>query len=124
MVVCLGDRVAGWGWEGDGEVAVAVAVAVVVAVAVAEPERASAARRRRSNSACWSGGRRGGEGDWSKVEERRVAVDAIRIVVERAWRRRERRRSGVGILSFEGGFVRYAATGCSFSFVFDVTRRR
>jgi hypothetical protein len=39
-------------------------------VVVCEERAASAARCRRSNSACWSAGRRGGEGDvWKEEDE-------------------------------------------------------
>lgn len=47
---------------------VARGLAMVVCVCRAS----SAARCRRSNSACWSAGSRGGEGEGWKVEERRV----------------------------------------------------
>jgi hypothetical protein len=52
----------------------------------------SAARCRRSNSACWSAGRRGGEGEDWKVEERRedVGVSSRRGRIARMVRGRRR----------------------------------
>lgn len=57
----------------------------------------SAARWRRSNSACWSAGRRGGEGDWVNVEEGRVEVRIERGRVVR-FRERRRRRDIVAVV--------------------------
>jgi hypothetical protein len=97
--VVLPDGVETWREVVSGALGSDVVVVEEEGMVVCEERAASAARWRRSNSACWSAGRRGGEGPvWRKEDARRAGagvevrgVMARERVRGRAWRSGRRR---------------------------------